>query len=259
MKADLRDPCVGPCLEFRVLGPPPQPDVSVVPATMVPNPVTPNINNNNNRAFTFGEQGQMSTPDNYVTSYDEPGKWGIATTNDTANNKTACTINAGTIGNGNDDAKCQLVADFGRISAAPGSGTAETWTLANGDAWDHPIHIHFEEAQIIRRNGYTNQVPAWEGGRKDVFRLHADGASLTLFIQFRDWGGMFMEHCHNTMHEDNAMLLRWEINDARGVFVNPLPTPIPQPTGVTFEPPDEILAGALPPYDSLTNGKPGGG
>jgi hypothetical protein len=30
-------------------------------------------------------------------------------------------------------------------------------------------------------------------------------------MQFRDWGGMFMEHCHNTMHEDNAMLLRWEI------------------------------------------------
>jgi hypothetical protein len=24
---------------------------------------------------------------------------------------------------------------------------------------------------------------------------------------------MFMEHCHNTVHEDNAMLLRWEIDD----------------------------------------------
>jgi len=34
-------------------------------------------------------------------------------------------------------------------------------------------------------------------------------------MQFRDWRGMFMEHCHNTTHEDNAMLLRWEINDLR--------------------------------------------
>ena len=33
-------------------------------------------------------------------------------------------------------------------------------------------------------------------------------------MQFRDWGGMFMEHCHNTTHEDNAMLLRWEIDQA---------------------------------------------
>jgi hypothetical protein len=50
------------------------------------------------------------------------------------------------------------------------------------------------------------------------------------------------------------MLLRWEINDVGGVFLNPLPTPIPQPTGVTFEPPDEILSGAFPPFTSQTNG-----
>ncbi len=34
-------------------------------------------------------------------------------------------------------------------------------------------------------------------------------------MQFRDWGGMFMQHCHNTTHEDNAMLLRWEIDFVR--------------------------------------------
>ena len=38
-------------------------------------------------------------------------------------------------------------------------------------------------------------------------------------MQFRDWGGMFMEHCHNTVHEDNAMLLRWEINDGGEPFL----------------------------------------
>ena len=60
-------------------------------------------------------------------------------------------------------------------------------------------------------------------------------------MQFRDWGGMFMEHCHNTTHEDNSMLLRWEINDAGGAFLAPLPTPLPTPNGVTFEDPYEIL------------------
>ena len=50
-----------------------------------------------------------------------------------------------------------------------------------------------------------------ERGRKDVYRLKP-GGTVTLTMQFRDWGGMFMEHCHNTTHEDNAMLLRWDIN-----------------------------------------------
>jgi hypothetical protein len=77
-------------------------------------------------------------------------------------------------------------------------------------------------------------VPAWEKGRKDVFRLRP-GGTVTVTLQFRDWGGMFMEHCHNTVHEDNAMLLRWEIDDSGSPFLRPLPTPIPTPQGVTFQ------------------------
>ena len=81
-----------------------------------------------------------------------------------------------------------------------------------------------------------------ESGRKDVYRLR-DNGSVTLKMQFRDWGGMFMEHCHNTMHEDNAMLLRWDLDSGKP-FLSPLPTPISKPTGVTFETPDEILPNA---------------
>jgi hypothetical protein len=77
-----------------------------------------------------------------------------------------------------------------------------------------------------------------------VYRLRPSG-SVTLTMQFRDWGGMFMEHCHNTMHEDNAMLLRWEISDGGTPFLRPLPTPIPKPQGVTFENPDDVLRTAL--------------
>ena len=261
MQGVSADPAVGPCLQFQVTGPPPAKDQSVIPATMIPNPAEPAINNN--RTFLFGHAGEV-TQDNPVTTYDGNGTgvgaWSIATYNNNAvyNGKTTCSISSGTIGNGNDDANCKLLADFGRISSAPAYDTAETWTLVNGSTWDHPIHIHFEEGHILARNGAPDQVPAWEQGRKDVYRLYP-GGSVTLFIQFRDWAGMFMEHCHNTMHEDNAMLLRWEINDAGGVFLNPLPTPIPSPTGVTFEAPDEILAGAFPPYTSTNNGRVPGG
>ena len=87
-------------------------------------------------------------------------------------------------------------------------------------------------------------VPPWERGRKDVFRLRPNG-SVSIKIQYRDWGGMFMEHCHTTTHEDFAMLMRWEINDGGAPFLRPLPTPIPSPQGVTFRSADETLPTAL--------------
>ena len=147
-----------------------------------------------------------------------------------------------------------LNADFGRISAAPKLGTREIWTLRNnGGGWDHPVHIHFEEGQILARNGRASRVPAWERGRKDVYRLKPDG-EVTVTLQFRDFAGTFMEHCHNTTHEDNAMLLRWDIDPDGNAALNVLPTPIPTPQGVTFMDPDDIL----PSRPQRTDGSGGG-
>ena len=39
--------------------------------------------------------------------------------------------------------------------------------------------------------------------RKDVWRLRA-GESVTLEIQFREYGGSYVNHCHNTVREDSA-------------------------------------------------------
>ena len=121
-------------------------------------------------------------------------------------------------------------ADFGRLAAAPKPGTREVWTLQNGGGgWDHPVHIHFEEGQVLARNGSAANVPAWEKGRKDVYRLRP-GGSVTLTMQFREFFGMYMEHCHNTVHEDHAMLIRWELD--KGAV--PMQTPNPTPQGVTY-------------------------
>src|SRR6185503_3904091 len=135
----------------------------------------------------------------------------------------------------------ERVFRFGRGAKESGGyrkTMGEGWHLVNdGGGWDHPIHIHFEEGQILARNGSFANVPLTERGRKDVYRLRP-GGSVTITMQFRDWGGMFMEHCHNTTHEDNAMLLRWEINGGGDPFLKPLPSPIPTPHGVTFEDPE---------------------
>jgi manganese oxidase len=211
------DPCVGKFLEFRVVRNPATPDVSQVPAVMIPNPDLSAIPVARTRTFVFGDGAGQSSRDPVTAGR---GPWGIKT-------------NGGEL----------LDADFGRVSAAPRFGTREIWNLVNdGGGWDHPIHIHFEEGQILKRNGSASSVPAWEKGRKDVYRLRPDG-SVTITMQFRDFGGMFMEHCHNTVHEDNAMLLRWEIDDSGAPFLRPLPTPIPTPQGVTFQAPT-VLSGA---------------
>lgn len=213
------DPCVGKFLEFRIVRDPVNPDLSQVPSALIPNPDLSGIPVARTRTFEFGS-GATQTSSDPITAF--VGPWGVKT-----------------------DGGAMLNADYGRVSAAPKFGTREVWTLKNGGGgWDHPIHIHFEEGQILARNGSASNVPAWEMGRKDVYRLRP-GGSVTITLQFRDWGGMFMEHCHNTVHEDNAMLLRWELDDGGAPFLRPLPTPIPTPQGVTFESPDEILPTAF--------------
>ena len=88
--------------------------------------------------------------------------------------------------------------------------TAEQWNLEGGFDWSHPVHIHFEEHQIIERNRST--PTAIERGRKDVVRL-GEGDDVKLFFRFRDFVGRYPMHCHNTIHEDHAMMLRFDIDD----------------------------------------------
>lgn len=88
--------------------------------------------------------------------------------------------------------------------------TAEEWDLDGGFNWSHPVHIHFEEFQIISRN--RNTPTAIERGRKDVIRL-GENDSVQLFFRFRDFVGRYPMHCHNVIHEDHAMMLRFDIDD----------------------------------------------
>ncbi|MBI4291022.1 MAG: multicopper oxidase domain-containing protein [Betaproteobacteria bacterium] len=206
------DPGVGAFLEFRIVRDPARPDVSQVPATLIPNPDLSAIPVARIREFEFkrGADQPLSTADGSASE----GEWGIRT-----------------------DGGDTLAAAYNRISAAPRFGTREVWRLKNGGGgWDHPIHIHFEEGQILSRDGSASKVPAWERGRKDVYRLRP-GGEVVLTMQFRDWGGMFMQHCHNTTHEDHAMLMRWEIDGGGAPYLRPLPTPIPRPQGCTFKDP----------------------
>lgn len=101
--------------------------------------------------------------------------------------------------------------DPNRIDAAIEQGTAEIWTLRNdGDAWGHPIHTHFEEFQIIEVNGKPVPPGSMKWGRKDVVQL-GPGDEVKFFGRWRDFFGKYVMHCHNVVHEDHAMMIRWDI------------------------------------------------
>ena len=89
--------------------------------------------------------------------------------------------------------------------------TAERWILQNNSGgWQHPIHIHFEEFQMVRRNDRLIQAGDPEFSRKDVVRLNFN-EEVELLFRFRDFRGRYPMHCHNTLHEDHAMMLRFDI------------------------------------------------
>ena len=136
----------------------------------------------------------------------------------------------------------------------PRPGEIEHWTYVNGGGgWDHPIHLHFEEGVTMYRGRQTSgfngrdPIPATEKFvRKDVWRLRDTGdRSVTFQVQFGEYGGSYVNHCHNTVHEDFAMLMRIQLlNGVAGSPQNAVtPTPNPSPDGVTFTTPEILPEG----------------
>jgi hypothetical protein len=125
-------------------------------------------------------------------------------------------------------------ADLHRISALE-HGDTEVWTFKTPGGWTHPGHIHFEEAVILSRGGKA--PPEWEKwARKDMFRIGPEIDStgiLEVAFRARDYLGEYVQHCHNTMHEDHAMLMRWDARQQKAKLID---VPMPTFDGVFFEP-----------------------
>lgn len=136
-----------------------------------------------------------------------------------------------------------LQADAHRVSAAPSLpnsptdlGKVEIWHIKGGNGWSHPVHVHFEEGQILYRGGKA--PPPWEKyARKDVYRVGAlpdSTDSVDMAFRVREFAGTYVEHCHNTQHEDKAMLLRWDAQNPGQTLA--IPTPMPDWDGVQYDP-----------------------
>jgi FtsP/CotA-like multicopper oxidase with cupredoxin domain len=95
-----------------------------------------------------------------------------------------------------------------RIDADPKRGVPEIWTFDTGGGWAHPIHVHLDEFRILSINGKP-PPPEW-AGRKDMVPL-LPGDEAEILVRFTDYLGRYVMHCHNTVHEDHAMMIRFEV------------------------------------------------
>jgi FtsP/CotA-like multicopper oxidase with cupredoxin domain len=102
------------------------------------------------------------------------------------------------------------------VNAAIPQESQEVWVIQNpGGSWSHPVHIHFEEHRVLSRNGVlvkpnTQFNASVDYARKDVIELNTN-EEVRIFMRFRDMKGRYVMHCHNVVHEDHAMMVRWDI------------------------------------------------
>jgi len=228
------DPGVGKFLEFRVVAYSGT-DTSMNPVSYIPGGLSmiplkvhsqpdgdlpPGLENVRHRTFEFTRGPNGESP------------WVVVTDNNLPEAQPA--INP------------KLTADTRRVSATPQLTTGptqagvsqnvpyEVWTIKGGQGWDHPVHVHFEEGIILSRAGLA--PPVWEQwARKDMYRIGPSPFSDTpvvMAIQFREFAGTYVEHCHNTQHEDHAMLLRWDLEHPGQFLV--MATPLPTWDGVEY-------------------------
>ena len=102
--------------------------------------------------------------------------------------------------------------DMVRIDETVQAGATEIWEFNNlaGDEI-HPIHIHAVQFQVLSRSGGRGSLTAIEKGWKDtVLVMPREKVSLIMTFPLNN-KGVFVFHCHNLEHEDDGMMLNFEI------------------------------------------------
>jgi len=100
--------------------------------------------------------------------------------------------------------------DINRIDFTVPFGETEMWTFKTNGNGPHPVHIHGASFQVISRTGGRGQIFPWEAGWKDVVLVN-DFETVNVLIQFDSYKGVYLMHCHKLEHEDNGMMMNFEV------------------------------------------------
>ena len=86
-----------------------------------------------------------------------------------------------------------------RVDIRAKLNTTEIWRITNTLPADHPFHLHGFSFQVLDSSGAP--IPRWE----DTVNVRKD-STVQLVVEFRDYPGKRMFHCHMLAHEDAGMM-----------------------------------------------------
>lgn len=101
--------------------------------------------------------------------------------------------------------------DANRIDETVQAGATEIWVFDNSTGDEpHPMHIHGMQFQVLDRTGGRNTLIPTENGWKDTVML-MPGEKVRTIMTFHQNKGKYVVHCHNLEHEEDGMMLQFEV------------------------------------------------
>lgn len=97
--------------------------------------------------------------------------------------------------------------DPNRIDADVKLGATEEWTFVNRSGQDHPIHMHDINFQVVSGGATSGPDSEW----KETINVPS-WKSLTVRVQFPDFTGKYVFHCHILEHEDNMLMGQFQVS-----------------------------------------------
>ena len=102
--------------------------------------------------------------------------------------------------------------DSSRIDEFVSANTNEIWVFDNSKGDEpHPMHLHGVFFQVLDRTGGRGNLMASENGWKDTV-LVMPGETVRVIVLFENNTGKFVFHCHNLEHEDDGMMLQYQLS-----------------------------------------------
>jgi len=87
---------------------------------------------------------------------------------------------------------------------------ADTKDVVETGYEDH--HHHFAMAEGVDQMAQPEHpIPVFMGGRRRDIATLNENDELVVYMEWHDFLGKHVMHCHNVVHEDHAMMIRWDI------------------------------------------------
>ncbi len=100
----------------------------------------------------------------------------------------------------------------------------------------HSYQIYRQWADLFPKLGLGNiKVDRFMGGPRRDVALLLPNWEVKVFMRWKDFLGRHVMHCHNVVHEDHAMMIRWEIVPRGRGFDTPKQAPEVAQLGKKFD------------------------